>query len=112
MDIECSGESLTLCDICKHFRCLPNSQALLLSKVSRLVKFVHSMPANNSVSERSASSLQRIKMYLRSTMTQLRLNNVIVAHIYKDITDSINHLQVLNECSSANEDKIRHFGRF
>ena len=78
MNIECSGESLTFRDICKHFQCLPNSQALLLSQVSRLVKFVLLMPATNSVSERSASALRRIKTYLRTTMTQSRLNNVMV----------------------------------
>ena len=40
-------ESLTFLDICKHFRCLPNSLALLLFQVSCLVKFVHLMPCSN-----------------------------------------------------------------
>ena len=62
INLECSGESLTFCDICKHFQCLPNSQALLLSQVSHLVKFVLLIPATNSVSVRSAFALQRIKM--------------------------------------------------
>ena len=79
----------------KYFWCLPNSQALLLSHISRLVKFVHSMPQNNFVSERSASALQRIKKYLRSTMTQSRLNNVMVIQIHKDLTYSINHCKYL-----------------
>ena len=45
-------------------------------------------------------------------MTQSRLNNVMVMHIHIDLTDFINHLQALNEFSSANEDKSRRFGRF
>ena len=112
MDIECSGELLTFRDICKHFRCFPNSQALLLSQVSHIVKFVPLMPATNSVSERSASALRRIKMYLRSAITQSRLNNVMVIHIHKDLTDSINHLQVLDEFSSANKDKTTLSGNY
>ena len=62
------------------------------------------MPATNSASERSASALQRIKVYLRTTMTQSRLNNVTVLHTHKDLTESIDHLQVLNEFASVNED--------
>ena len=67
---------------------------------------VHSFnAATNSVSERNASALRRIKTYLCSTMTQSSLNNVMVTHIHQDLTDSINYLQVLNEFSSANENK-------
>ena len=112
MDIQYSGELLTFRDICKHFQCLPNSQALRLSQVSRVVKCVLLMPATNFVSEMSASALRRINTYLHSTMTQSRLNNVMIIHIHKDLTDSFNHLQVVNEFSSGNEDIIRHFGRF
>ena len=70
------------------------------------------MPATNSVSETSASVLQRIKTYLRSTITQSGLNHIMVIHIHKELTDFINHLQVLHEFSSAKGDKIRHFVRF
>ena len=36
------------------------------------------MPATNSVSEQSFSSLRRVKNYLRSTMTENRLNHVMM----------------------------------
>ena len=55
---------------------------------------------------------KRIKTYLRTSMTQLCLNNAMVMHIHKDLTESINHLQVLNEFASANEERIRSFGCF
>ena len=80
--------------------------------MSLLVKFVLLMPAANFVSEWSASALRRIKTYLRSTMTQPHLNNVMVVHVNKDLIDSINRLQGLNDFSSANVRKIRRFGRF
>ncbi len=45
--------------------------------------------ATNAVSERSASVLRRVKTYLRSTVTQLRLNNLLTLHGHKDKTDDL-----------------------
>ena len=112
MDIKCSKQSITFKDIHNHFQSLPASQLSLLSEVARLVKFVLLMPATNAVSERSASAMRRIKTYLRSTMTQLQMNNVMVLHIHKHLTDEIDVVAALNEFVSANEDRRRHFGYF
>ena len=54
-----------------------------------LVSLVLVMPATNAMSEHSFSSLRRIKSYLRSTMTQTRLNNVMVLHVHKNRTDEL-----------------------
>ena len=70
------------------------------------------MPATNAVSERSASAMRRIKTYLRSTMTQARLNNIMILHIHKHLTDNIDHTKVLNEFSTANENRRKQFGTF
>ena len=42
----------------------------LLSEVCTLASLILVMPVNNVVSEHSFSSLQRLKSYLRSTMSQ------------------------------------------
>lgn len=47
------------------------------------------MPATNATSERSFSALRQVKNYLHNTMSQQRLNNVLVLHVHKDITDTI-----------------------
>ena len=47
------------------------------------------MPATNAISERSFSAMHQIKTYLRSTMTQVRLNSVMVLHIHKELTDGL-----------------------
>jgi len=70
------------------------------------------MPATNAVSERSASVIRRIKTYLHSSMTQTCLNNVMVLHIHKHLTDSVDHKQILNEFASSNDDGQRIFGSF
>ena len=75
MKIPANGHHLQFCDIHKCFQSLPPAQLSLLSQMSLLVKLITIMPATNAVSERSASALRRVKTYLRSSMTQMRLNN-------------------------------------
>ena len=55
------------------------------------------MAATNAVSERSFSALKLIKTYLRSTQTQERLNNVMTLYVLKDLTDSLNMVDIANE---------------
>jgi hypothetical protein len=58
----------------------------LLSEVRKLVRLILLLPATNAISERSFSTLRRVKTYLRSTMTEDRLNSLMKLHIYKDIS--------------------------
>ena len=44
--------------------------------------------------ERSFSVLRRVKNYLRSTMTESRLNNVMLLHTHKDITDDLDIIKI------------------
>ena len=112
MNIETAGQTITFRDIHKHFQSLPQSQVSLISKVSCIVQFVPLMPATNAVSERSASAMHRIKTYLRTITTQSRLNDIMVLHIHRDLTDKVDHTAVLKEFVSANDYRRRHFGLF
>ena len=47
------------------------------------------VPTTNAVSEISASALRRIKMYLRTTMQQARLNSLMILHVHKERTDTL-----------------------
>ena len=112
MEIECAGDSLTFRDVLKHLKSLSPAQRNLIPQVIQLAKLVLLMPATNAVSERSASAMRRIKTYLRTSMSQTRLNNMMVVHIHKHLTDSICHIRVLNEFVSANDSRQAHFGKF
>ena len=71
------------------------------------------MPATNATSECSFSCLQRIKSYLRSTMTQLRLNSTMVLHVHKDLTDNLNLIKVANDfVANKQEHRSKVFGLF
>ena len=45
-------------------------------------------------------------------MTQERLNNVMVAHIYKEITDRISLINIAQRFCSANDRRKVYFGHF
>ena len=52
------------------------------------------MPATSALSERSFSQLRRIKSYLRSTMTQVRLNHCV---IFVEELDGINLIDIAKD---------------
>ncbi len=55
------------------------------------------MPATNASSEGSFSGLRRVKTYLHATMSQERLNNLMILHVHKDKTDILDMKYLLNE---------------
>ena len=69
---------MTVSEILTFFRSCTPGQLDLMSQVSKLVRLLLVMPATNAESERSFSTVRRIKTYLRSTMTQQRLNHLML----------------------------------
>ena len=70
------------------------------------------MPATNSVSERSFSALRRVKTYLRNTMTQTRLNSIMVIHVHKNVTEKLNLVDITNEFVAGSEHWLTIFRKF
>ena len=60
------------------------------SEIIAFLKLYLASPATNPVGERSASAMRRIKNWLRSTMSQERLNHFMLLSIHKEKTDEIN----------------------
>ena len=82
-------------------------QADFYSEVIALLKLYLASRVTNSVSERSASAMRRLKNWLRSTMSQERLNHCVLLSIHKEKTDEINLTNVANVFCEANEER-RH----
>jgi len=57
--------------------------------VSQLVKLLLVSPASSAQAERSLSALRRLKTWLRSSMTEVRLNSVAVCHTHQQMLDSM-----------------------
>lgn len=102
-------EDVTLSDIVKYFE--STSIRNWLSEVSKLLQLVLIMPATNATSERSFSSLRRIKTYLRSTMTQNRLNNLMTLHVHRDYVDKLELQDIASEFIKRGQ-RITIFGKF
>ena len=99
-------------DIKTYIQSLSPGVQSSLSEVYKLLKLILVMPATNAVSERSALALRRLKNYLRSTMTQSRLNNLMLLHIHKERLDKLCLKSCLNEFVSSNEHRIQRFAKF
>ncbi|XP_062203782.1 uncharacterized protein LOC133905981 [Phragmites australis] len=74
--------------------CYPN-----VSVAYRILLTVHVTVAS---AERSFSKLKLLKNYLRSTMSQERLNGLVMCYIEKNVLDSIDLDIVLNDFASRN----------
>ena len=56
--------------------------------IEKLVRLLIVCPASSAEAERSFSALRRLKTWLRSSMTQTRLNAVAVCHVHQNIVDT------------------------
>lgn len=84
----------------------------MLSEIDKLVKLYFTFPVTTSTAERSFSSLRRLKTFLRSTMTDCRLNNLFLLYIHPSITDSLDLCTVAKEFISVNSRRVHYFGSF
>ena len=80
-----------------------SAEKAMVSQVVKLIRLPLVMPATNSVSERSFSAMRRIKTYLRSTMSQKRLNSTMILHVHKEQTDNLDFKFLSNEFVSKSD---------
>ena len=85
---------ITIHDVVRILGSLSSAERVAFSSVWTAMKLLLVMPATNASSERSFSALRRIKTYLRTTMTQQRLNNLMLLHVNKEKTDALDLLRV------------------
>ena len=107
-----SVPSLTIFDIKDYILSLSLRERALLSEVCTILELILVLPSTNAVSERSFSAMRRVKTYLRSTMGQERLNNLLTLHVHKDHTDELDLMAVANEFVSHSEHRLSTFGKF
>ena len=77
-----------------------------------MMKLILVAPATNATSERSFSTLRRLKTYLRSTMSQERLNHCAILTIMKEECDGLDLNNVGKDFAEANQHRMDVFGKF
>ena len=89
------------------------AQYAFFREVWKVAHLVLIMPATNAASERSFSAMmRRLKTYLRSTMQQRRLNNVMLLSINKDRVVKLDLTAIGEELIHGNEHRLDHLEHF
>lgn len=97
--------------ICELFNTCDMSK-VMLGEVFELVRLYLTIPMTSATAERTFSTLRRLKNYMRTTMTQKRLNHVVLLHTHKNRTDCLNLRDIAEKFISVNERRSSYFGHF
>ena len=84
----------------------------VLNQVHKLLQIYLTIPMTTATAERTFSTLRRFKNYLRTTMTQKRLNHVVLLHTHKQRTDVIDLDDVMRQFIGVNTHRLEYFGTF
>lgn len=69
------------------------------------------IPVTVATAERSFSKLKLLKSYLRSTMTQERLNGLATKALENDVLEKINYEDIIEDFISRNTRRMTLFNR-
>ena len=59
----------------------------MLPTVHQIIRLYMTVPITSATSERTFSALRHLLTYLRSSMTEKRLNHCLLLHVHKEITE-------------------------
>jgi hypothetical protein len=88
---------------------MPEMRAMF-PNVESLVRLLLVNPASSATAEKSFSALRRLETYLRASCGQLRLNNLAICHVHKEILDTVDISSLMNEFVLANDKRAAVFG--
>ena len=83
----------------------------MFDQVTTMVQLYLSISVITATAERTFSVLRRLKTYLRTDMSQKRLNNALLLHVHKDYTDKLDMIKIANDFvqSKSNERNRRRY---
>jgi hypothetical protein len=82
----------------------------LFPQVKELLILLTVNPASSATAERSFSCLRRLKTWLRTTMSQQRLNSSAVCNTHRTILDVVDVNAICDEFISRNDFRMKLFG--
>src|SRR6218665_54003 len=80
----------TVEDFRRVFKDMTPEVCSMFPQVERLLGLCLVSPASSCFAERSFRALRRLKTWLMSTMTQRRLNHVMICHVHYDLLMELN----------------------
>ena len=79
------------------------SRKTMLSEVYCLIQIFLTIPVTTATAESTFSSLKWLKTFLRSTMTQPRLNALMLMYVHRDLTESLDLTYIAKRFVSVND---------
>ena len=74
-----------------NFKTMSNEVIHFFREIQSLLKLLMVSPASSCDADRSISALRRLKKWLRNSMTQIRLNAIIICNIHTHKNRIIRH---------------------
>ena len=87
-------------------------QKSFFSEVCLLARLIIVMPASNAVSEHSFSAMRHLNTYLHSTMSQSRLNHLLLLNLNQEKVDQLDIDASGDEFIRGSEHRLHQFGKF
>ena len=84
----------------------------LCSELDYFLKLYLTIPVTTATAERTFSAMKRLKTYLRSSMTQQRLNHVLILNSNKTRIENLDLVEIAKSFISVNERRSNYFGKF
>ncbi len=81
----------------------------MLPSVHKLLRLI---PISSVTSERTFSTMKIINTYLRSSMTEKRLNNCLLLNAHKELTENLDLILIAEEFVEKLDERKRYFGNF
>ena len=99
-------------DILEHLESLHPTKCALIPNLLITVHLILMNPPTSCTPKRSFSVARRIKTWLLSTKMAKRFNNLSILSIHKELTDSINLVDIGNEYASKYDERRMNLGNF
>lgn len=107
-----NNDPVNLDEVVEVLRSLSQEKRKLISNTVTLLRIVLTNGATSATPERSFSMMRRIKTWLRSRMTQKRLNSLCILHDNKTLLDKISLVKVANVFVGEQPERENIFGIF
>jgi hypothetical protein len=84
----------------------------LLKEVEKFIELCLCLPVSAASSERSFSTLRRLKTWLRNNMTQRRLTHLTLLHVHSDVLDRMDIQPLMKRFIDNTPERKSTFGVF
>ena len=99
-------------DILEHLESLHPAKCALIPNLLTIFHLILINPAISRTLDRSFLVARRIKTWLRSTKATKRFDNLSILSIHKELTDSVNLVDIGNEFALKYDGRRMNLGKF